>query len=53
MMDYTLLFCLGGYLAGFNSLLILPFLVGTLQLPRKLAAVHYFTFHAELLPHTE
>ena len=22
-------------------------------MPRKLAVVHYFTFHAELLPHTE
>lgn len=52
-MDYTLLFCLGGYLAGYSSLLILPFAIGCLSIPRKWAAVHYFTFHAELLPHTE
>lgn len=52
-MDYFLLFTLGGWVAGVSNLLLVPFLVGSLSLPRKLAIVNYFTFHAELLPHTE
>ena len=33
--------------------MILPLLAIFAALPRKLAALHYFTFHAELIPHTE
>ncbi len=53
MMDYFLLLTLGGWFAGVHTMLIVPFLVGCLSMPRKLAIVNYFTFHAELLPHTE
>lgn len=53
VMDYMILFSGAGWLAGVSSLLLVPFLVATLSLPRKLAVVNYFTFHAELLPHTE
>ena len=52
-MDYLLVFSGAGWLAGVNSLLLVPFLVACLSLPRKYAIVNYFTFHAELLPHTE
>lgn len=52
-MDYFLLFSLGGWIAGVSNLLLVPFLVASLSLPRKLAIAHFFTFHAELLPHTE
>ena len=38
---------------GASQLLLVPFLVASLSLPRKIAIVKYFTFHAELLPHTE
>ena len=47
------MFSAAGWLGGVSQLLLVPFLVGTLSLPRKLAIVNYFTFHAELLPHTE
>lgn len=52
-MDY---FFVGGalsWLSGASHLILVPLLVASLSLPRKLAIVHYFTFHAELLPHTE
>jgi hypothetical protein len=52
-MDYFLLLSFGGWIAGFSPVLIVPFLVACLSLPRKIAVSHYFTFHAELLPHTE
>lgn len=52
-MDYFLLFSLGGWLGGVSNFLLVPFLVASLSLPRKLAIINYFTFHAELLPHTE
>lgn len=52
-MDYFMIFAASGWLAGVSSLLLVPFLVATLSLPRKLAIINYFTFHAELLPHTE
>ena len=48
-----MLFSLGGFISGYSNILILPFLYGALQTPRKWAVFHYFTFHAELLPHTE
>lgn len=51
--DYALLLSLGGFLTGVNNLLFIPVAYGLLQAPRKWAVMHYFTFHAELLPHTE
>ena len=53
LMDYVLLFAGMGWITGYSQLLLVPFIVGTLSYPRKLAVLNYFTFHAELLPHTE
>lgn len=53
VMDYFLLFSGAGWLAGVSPLLLVPFMVACLSLPRKYAVLNYFTFHAELLPHTE
>lgn len=52
-MDYFLLATFGGWIAGLSNLLLVPFLVGSLSLPRKIGILNFFTFHAELLPHTE
>jgi len=52
-LDYVLLFSFGGWMAGYSHLLIVPFIAMSLQYPRKLHALQYYTFHAELLPHTE
>ena len=51
--DYFLMQCFGGWATGANWWLFLPMMVTAMGLPRKLAHMHYFTFHAELLPHTE
>jgi hypothetical protein len=53
MMDYLFLFSFGGLVSGYSAFLIIPLFAASLSLPRKLAIVQYFTFHAELLPHTE
>ena len=52
-MDYFFLLSFGGFISGSAPLMLVPFLVASLSLPRKLAVAHYFTFPAELLPHTE
>ena len=52
-MDYFLVFSSAGWLLGVSQLLLAPFIVACLSLPRKLASSYYFTFHAELLPHSE
>ena len=41
------------WILGANSLLILPFGAAALTMPRKMAHVQFFTYHAELLPHSE
>lgn len=51
--DYMILGSFAGFMSGMSSFLFLPFVYGCLSLPRKLAGVQFFTFHAELLPHTE
>lgn len=51
--DYALLFTFTGFVTGYSQFLIMPFLYACLSLPRKYAMMNYFTFHAELLPHTE
>lgn len=53
VMDYFLVFGSLGWLTGVSNLLLVPVLIASLSLPRKLAVMQYFTFHAELLPHTE
>lgn len=53
LMDYFFVFAGASWITGASSLILVPFLVASLSLPRKLAVMQYFTFHAELLPHTE
>lgn len=51
--DYALVGFLGGFASGYSTLFLVPLIYFFLTLPRKLAISNYFTFHAELLPHTE
>jgi len=51
--DYFLVGTLGAFFFGSQPLIILPFIASLCYLPRKLAHIQYFTYHAELLPHTE
>lgn len=51
--DYVLTGSALGFVTGFNYFLIMPFIYYSLTLPRKIAVMNYFTFHAELLPHAE
>ena len=51
--DYAILTSFIGFMAGYSNLLFVPMVYGLVQLPRKYATMQYFTFHAELLPHTE
>lgn len=51
--DYVLAGSAIGFFAGFSSFLFMPFIYYSMTLPRKYAVMTYFTFHAELLPHTE
>lgn len=39
--------------SGFNTLAVLPFMWLIMSLPRRVSELAHFTFHAELLPHTE
>lgn len=52
-MDFFMLFGGLGLVSGYTPLLLAPILVACLSWPRKIAILTYFTFHAELLPHTE
>jgi hypothetical protein len=52
-LDYMMLGLLGGWVTGVAPYLILPFVACASIVPRRLAIMHYFTFHAELMPHTE
>ncbi len=52
-MDYFLMFSFGGWAVGASPFLIMPFIFVLVSTPRKYAIMNYFTFHAELLPHTE
>ena len=51
--DWFIAGCFGGFVTGMSSFLFLPLAVSLMSMPRKLAGVRYFTFHAELLPETE
>jgi hypothetical protein len=53
LLDYFMVFSLAGFVSGYSTLMVVPFIAMSFTLPRKLAIVNYFTFHAELLPHTE
>ena len=51
--DYMFFGCLGGLVTGLSQFLLLPLVVFSCEIPRKWAVMKYFTYHAELLPHTE
>ena len=51
--DYIAVGLLAAYMTGSNPFLIMPIFLMALQTPRKLSTMRYFTWHAELLPHTE
>ena len=50
--DYLALGLLGGFFAN-QWIFILPLTVWSFRMPRQLLHSKYFTYHAELLPHTE
>merc|ERR1719183_520761 len=52
-MDYFIAGFFGAWVCGISPYAFMPAAIMAMSLPRKLAAVKYFTFHAELLPHTE
>ena len=51
--DYFITGSFLGLVTGMSQFLVLPLFVSLLSAPRKMAALRFFTFHAELLPHTE
>ena len=51
--DYVFLGCLGATVTGSATFAFLPMIYILLFTPRKVAVLTYFTFYAELLPHTE
>ena len=50
--DYTVIGSFAGWMLV-NNVLMLPALVSLLYMPRRWTQLKYFTWHAELLPHTE
>ena len=53
MSDYALAGFGFAWLSGISSLAVMPLFLYTIQLPRKVSTLRHFTWHAELLPHTE
>ena len=51
--DYFVAGTFLGLVTGMSQFLVMPLFVSMLSMPRKMAYLRYFTFHAELLPHTE
>jgi hypothetical protein len=51
--DFYMLMLAGCFAFQVQWFAFLPLAAMTVSLPRKLAHVHYFTYHAELLPHSE
>ena len=53
MTDYFFFGCVGGLATGLSNFFLLPVFLFGCEIPRKWAYMNYFTYHAELLPHTE
>ena len=53
MTDYAALGFTLGFLSGWNPFMIMPMILFGIQMPRKISVMRFFTWHAELLPHTE
>ena len=52
-MDYFILFGAAGTITGISQFIWIPLAYVMFFMPRKIAVLNYYTFHAELLPHTE
>jgi hypothetical protein len=52
-LDFPAFAAIAGFIGGASNFLWIPTFLVMCKVPRYLAGVHYFTFHAELLPHTE
>jgi hypothetical protein len=50
--DYTILGSFAGWML-YDNVLMLPALISFLYVPRRWTQLKYFTWHAELLPHSE
>ena len=53
MSDYAAVGFLLGFASGSNFLFSMPLFLMAIQFPRKAVVMRFFTWHAELLPHTE
>jgi hypothetical protein len=53
IVDYFIAGCGLGFIMGASPFFFMPFAVACMSLPRKMAQTIYFTYHAELHPHTE
>jgi len=53
MSDYAAVGFTLGFFSGVNPFMIMPMILLGLQMPRKMSTMQFFTWHAELLPHTE
>lgn len=51
--DYFVCGTFAAFMFSSQPLFIIPFIASAVMLPRKMSTVQYFTYHAELLPHTE
>ena len=53
MTDYAAVGFLLGFASGSSFLFSMPLFLMAIQFPRKASVMRFFTWHAELLPHTE
>jgi hypothetical protein len=52
-LDYFAFSAIFGFIGGVSNFLFLPAFYVFTRFPRYVSGMYYFTFHAELLPHTE
>lgn len=52
-LDYFAFAAIFGFVGGASNFLFLPAFYVLTRFPRYVSGMYYFTFHAELLPHTE
>jgi hypothetical protein len=51
--DYLYVLLFGGWITGIAPHFILPGVFLLVMLPHRMTVANYYTFHAELMPHTE
>lgn len=52
-LDYMLMYMAVSVLTGINFTYAIPLAVISVTIPRRFSILAYYTFHAELMPHTE